>query len=121
MKIKSFMFYKAGCRFWLHKTKEQIMEDMADMLRYDGAFCDPANPSLIAVPTYQGQLKHGATEARWNSFSIYLTQLPEMPLSFVDTAASWVTAKHPGGISMENLKFYTLEQVLAAKNNFDLK
>lgn len=121
MKIKSYAFYRAECVFWRRKTNSEIVRDMDDMLRYDGAFCDPQDPHLIAVPTYQGQLKHGATEARWRSFSIKLYPLVEPPESWLRAAASWVTAEHPRGISIAPLKLYTLAEVLAATNSYDLK
>lgn len=84
-----------------------------DMLRYDLAFCDPTDCSLIVFPIFKdrdGKTSQNITYGRWDSFSVKLLEYEK------DTwgpLGEWVTYRHVNG-HMGTLEKQTLNQFLAA-------
>lgn len=71
----------------------------ADMLRYDGAFCNPLDVSQVVFPIWKtpnGRLGGGITVGRWESFAIQLilfrteSENTEVPSNLND----WYTYVH---------------------------
>ena len=46
------------------------ISQIADMLRYDEVFVSESFPGLFIKATFTGQVIHGLTESRWESFGI---------------------------------------------------
>jgi hypothetical protein len=69
----------------------------ADMLRYDLAFCNPADPSMIVFPqfkTRQGKLGGKVTIGRWDSFCMRLAIIPEEAMGGAPDISEWFTYEH---------------------------
>lgn len=80
------------------KTREEFGEVIpphADMLRYDGAFCDPADVSRVIFPIVQhkgiGRSSAHITRGRWHSFSMDLSVEKE---ASDEQVGHWITYHH---------------------------
>jgi hypothetical protein len=90
----------------------------ADMLRYDLAFCNPEDPSVVCFPIFKhsrdGRTSDRITLERWRSFSMKLEAVETLPAkSAAVSVGSYVTYQHPEGTSI-GLEKKTLDQFLAA-------
>ena len=77
----------------LRPELQETIPQHADMLRYDTAFHDPADPSRVIFPRFKsvgGNIGGIPTSARWASFMISLTATNQ----FTDDFAKWITYRH---------------------------
>lgn len=79
----------------------------ADMLRYDRAFHNPADPSEIIFPRFKGYSASRITYDRWRSFIMKV----EPARAVVENADEWITYVHSPGAFTE-LKPKTLREFM---------
>jgi len=72
---------------------QETLPRHADMLRYDGAFCDPADMSRVILPIFQirglGTTPGHITWDRWKSFGLLLIPTEEQLSS--ESIVDWFT------------------------------
>ena len=76
-----------------HRFKTEL-PDHADMLRYDIAFCNPEDISMVVFPVFKtrnGKLGGNITSARWSSFSIKLRSVEDF---HIPNIGQWITYQH---------------------------
>lgn len=96
----------------------------ADMLRYDLAFCNPNDPSIVVFPVFKstkaGRTTSNIAARRWSSFSVSLAE--ESVWTWLEQKgvplAQWITYIHPDGNF--GLEPQTFDQFLAANRELKL-
>ncbi len=116
MKLKRKSFYRIAdglrSRGWV---------DVAippDMLRYDNAFTSDADPTVVMIPTWQGDTIRKPTVGRWNSFCLRINPLEMVNGEKVEVnldPEAWYTYRHPAH-NYTRLEKVTLARYLAAKD-----
>ncbi|SRR6266403_1345079 len=127
MKLKRISFMRIENRIGLG----DVLPNLADMLRYDVAFQNQADPHLIAFPVFHtkdGNLGGGITHGRWNSFGVLVKYLPTekddaLNVQSIDKT-QWLTYRHPRNEhdqpNYARLVPVTLEAYCQAKDPRDL-
>lgn len=101
--------------------EECDQEDVLDMLRYDLAFQNIKDPSLVAFPSV-GAYGARITFGRWKSFGFRLEPVNPadvLPEGRECYAANWVTYRHPqneqGQVDYGSFVPYKLDDLAHAK------
>jgi len=117
MRVSNVVFYR---------TPVPVHGDglLADLLRYDVAFTQEADPALVAFPSFAtpvGRMGGRCTVDRWAASAVILERAGGPALSDVLSyvgAGVWTTYRRPPGRG--TLVPVTLRQVLQAKSLADL-
>lgn len=127
MKLIRVLFYRADRP--VLRADDDPRGDARDMLRYDFAFVDPADPTLVAFPTFKNglgdvRLDRRVTPDRWASFDVRLTRT-DPPIDGTSRHAEWITYRHPrdayGRLDYGKLVPVTLAAFLDAKRAEDVR